>query len=221
MRTDALSPTIGAMLTRPSRLVLLALALCWLPASDAAGQAEWQRTVKVIAPVENGQVTSALTDSIVAMVEAQDVPLRRSPEANTATTLETIRTALSDDGLALSSATHAFLTYRFALRNSKLQRSILDLHLIYRPTAQQGSDIPILYVDLSDEQFYEPLLIEKGVPSTENEAVYHPFKEEIAFHGLLGTATVVKVGNRIIRDPEQAAAEERQIIATIRKLAYN
>jgi hypothetical protein len=190
------------MLTRPSRLVLLALALCWLPASDAAGQAEWQRTVKVIAPVEDGQVTSALTDSIVAMVEAQDVPLRRSPEANAATTLETIRTALSDDGLALSSATHAFITYRFALRNSKLQ-------------------IPILYVDLSDEQFYEPLLIEKGVPSAENEAVYHPFKEEIAFHGLLGTATVVKVGNRIIRDPEQAAAEERQIIATIRKLAYN
>ncbi len=212
---------MSSMNTGFFRLVLLAAAVLLLPVSEATGQAEWQRTIKVIAPVEDGEVTSALTDSVVAMAEGQDVRLRRSPDADTTASLGMIRSTLSREGLALSSATHAFITYRFTLRNSRLRRNIMDLHLIYRPAGQQGEDIPILYVNLSEETLYEQLLIEKGTPSPENEAIYRPFKEQIAFHGLLGTATIVQVGDQIIRDPERAATEEREIMATIRKLAYN
>ena len=191
------------------------------PISESAAQAEWQRTVQVIVPVEDGKTTRALTDSVVAMAEAQDAQIRRSPKSDTTAALETVKASLSNEGLALTSASHVFITYRFTLKNSRLKRNIRDLHFIYRPSAEQGKDVPILYVDLTENQFYKDLLIEQGTPSSVNEAVYHPFKQQIAFHGLLETATVVKVGNEIIRDPEQADAEKEQIMATIRRLTYN
>ena len=203
------------------RLIILGVAVLLAPVSESAAQAEWQRTVKVIAPIEDGLVTRALTDSVVEMAETQNMELRRTPQSDTTTTPEKIKAALSEEGLALTSATHAFITYRFTQKSGQLHRNILDLHFIYRPTGEQGEDVPILYVDLSEQKLYEELLIEKGTPSSTNEAVFRPFKRQIAFHRLLETATVVQIGNQIIREPERAAAEKRQIMATIRKLTYN
>ena len=204
------------------RLVLLGAALLLVPVSECAAQVEWQRTVKMIAPIEEGMVTRALTDSVVAMAEAQDLQQpQRTPKSNTSTSLVDIKEALSKEGLALTSATHVFITYRFALEGSSLKREIQDLHFIYRPTDRQGEDIPVLYVDLSENNLYQRLLLEKGTPSSVNEVVFHSFAEQIAFHSLRTEATVVQVGNRIIRDPEQAAAEKQQIAGTIRELTYN
>lgn len=204
------------------RLVLLGIALTLIPVSDCAAQTDWQRTVKMIAPIEEGMVTRALTDSVVAMTEAEDLQrLQRTPRSNTAATLEETKEALSEKGLALTSATHVFITYRFALEGSSLKREIQDLHFIYRPTDEQGEDIPILYLDLSENNLYHRLLVEKGTPSSVNEVVFHSFAEQIAFHSLRDEATVVQVGNRIIRDPDQAAAEKQQIAGTIRELTYN
>lgn len=204
------------------RLVLLGVALLLVPISESAAQAEWQRTVKMIAPIKEKMVTRALTDSVVAMAEAKDLQqLQRTPGSNTTDALEEIKDALSKEGLALTSATHVFITYRFALKGSSLKREIRDLHFIYRPTAKQGEDIPILYLDLSENNLYQRLLVEQGTPSSVNEVVFHPFAEKIAFHSLRDNATVVQVGNRIIRDPKQAAAEKQQIAGTIRELTYN
>ena len=202
------------------RLVLV-VAMLLVPVSECVAQAEWQRTVKVIAPVEEGTVTRALTDSVVAMAETQDLQLRRTPQSNTTASLEGIKSALSEDGLALTSATDVFITYRFTLKGSRLQRDILDLHFIYRPSAEQGEDIPILYVDLTENDLYQRLIVEKGLPSSINEVAFHSFEEQVAFHNLLDSATVVQVGNDIIRDPEQAASEKRQIAGTIRELTYD
>lgn len=214
---------IGTLLQKASRIrpILLGAAVLFLPISECAAQAEWQRTVKVIAPIEKGMVTRALTDSVVAMAEAQDMPLQRTPQSNTPTSLAEIREALSEEGLALTSANHVFITYRFTLKSSSLQRDVLDLHFIYRPAASQGEDIPILHLDLTQNRLYKELLVEKGPPSSVNEVAFHPFGEKIAFHNLQDTATVVQVGNRIIRDPEQAASEKKQIAGTIRELTYN
>jgi len=203
------------------RLAALCLAVLLLPISESAGQAQWQKTVKVIVPVEEGTVTRALTDSVVKMVEAQNSEVRRTPQSDTTTTLSAIREALSDEGLALTSPTHVFATYRFTQERGRLQRDILDLHFIYRPSAEQGEDIPILYLDLTEDGLYRKLLVEQGTPVRANEATFRSFEEQVAFHNLLGTARVVRVGNRIIREPEQAATEKKRIMSTIRKLAYN
>ena len=203
------------------RLIILGVAVLLAPVSESAAQAEWQRTVKVIAPIEDGLVTRALTDSVVEMAETQNMELRRTPQSDTTTTPEEIKAALSEEGLALTSATHAFITYRFTQKSGQLHRNILDLHFIYRPTGEQGEDIPILYLDLSEEDLYRQLLVKKGTPSPVNEVAFRPFEEQISLYSLRDTARVVQVGNQIIREPERAAAEKRQIMATIRKLTYN
>ena len=203
------------------RLIILGVAVLLAPVSESAAQAEWQRTVKVIAPIEDGLVTRALTDSVVEMAETQNMELRRTPQSDTTTTPEKIKAALSEEGLALTSATHAFITYRFTQKSGQLHRNILDLHFIYRPTGEQGEDIPILYLDLSEEDLYRQLLVKKGTPSPVNEVAFRPFEEQISLYSLRDTARVVQVGNQIIREPERAAAEKRQIMATIRKLTYN
>lgn len=201
------------------RLGVLSLALLFIPVSESAGQVEWQRTVKVIAAVEEGSIVRALTDSIVTMAEAGELPIRRAPNSDT-TTVQEVENALAEEGLALTSASHVFLTYRFTLNGGSLHRDILNLHFIYRPTAQQGEDIPILYVDLTKNDLYQELLIEKGTPSPVNEVVFRPFGEQLRLQNL-ENATVVQVGNRIIRDSEQAAAEKRRILQTVERLTYN
>ena len=214
------APTFLQRILSP-RLAVLSLALLLFPISESAAQAEWQRTVQVIAPVEEGLVTRALTDSVVAMAEAGKLEPRRTPQSDTTITLEKIKSDLSEEGLALTSATHVFITHRFTQKSGELNRDIRDLHFIYRPSAEQGEDIPILYLDLTNEDLYRQLLTKKGTPSPVNELAFHAFEEQIAFHSLRDASTVVKVGNEIIRDPEQADAEKEQIMATIRKLTYN
>lgn len=173
-------------------------------------------------PVEESRTMRALADSAVAMAEAGTLPIRRSPQQpDTSASLSEVQAALSVEGLALTSATHVFITYRFRLKGSSLQRDIRDLHFIYRPTTEQGEDIPILYLDLSENDLYNDLLVQKGLPSPVNEAVFYPFADRISFQKLRDEATVVQVGDQIIRDPQQAAAEKEKILRTIRKLTYN
>ena len=202
------------------RLAALSLVLLLVPTAESAGQAEWQRTVEVIVPVEEELVTRPLTDSIVAMIEAQALSPKRTPQSDTTATLEEIEAALSGEGLALTSATHVFVTYRFTQKSSRLRRDILDLHLIYRPSAEQGEDIPILYLDLSKNNLHQRLLVEKGTPVRINEAAFRSFEDQVRFSELQEEATVVRVGDRVLRDAEKAATAKRQILRTIQNLTY-
>lgn len=213
-------PSPASMRISGPRLAVLSLMLLVFPTLESAGQAQWQKTVKVIAPVEQGIVTRALTDSALALVEAQDRRVRRAPQSDTTVTLPTIEEALSKEGLAPTSATHVFITYRFTYSEGRLHRDILNLHFIYRPSAEQGEDIPILYLDLTKDGLYRTLLVEKGTPVHINEAAFRSFEEQIVFHSLKDTATVVQVGNRVIRDAEQAASEKKRIMKTVRRLVY-
>ena len=202
------------------RLAALSLVLLLVPTAESAGQAEWQRTVEVIVPVEEELVTRPLTDSIVAMIEAQTLSPKRTPQSDTTATLEEIEAALSGEGLALTSATHVFITYRFTQKSSRLRRDILDLHFIYRPSAEQGEDIPILYLDLSKNNLHQRLLVEKGTPVRINEAAFRSFEDQVRFSELQEEATVVRVGDRVLRDAEKAATAKRQILRTIQNLTY-
>lgn len=201
-------------------LATLSLALFLLPVRESAGQARWQQTVEVIVPVEEGSVMRALVDSVALMPKAQGLPLRRAPQSDTATSLDKIRTALESEGLALTSATHVFITYRFGQDSGQLQRSVLGLHYIYRSSAGNEEDVSILYVDLSEENQRQRLLREKGTPVAANEVAFRSFREQLSFSQLRSEATVVRVGNEIIRDAGEAAAAKQKIFSTIRNLIY-
>lgn len=201
------------------RCLLLGSMVVLLLAPEARGQAAWQRTVTLIVPVERDGAPAALADSAVALAEAQAVSLRRSPSA-APSSLPALRDALAAEGLSVRSATHVFLTYRFVLRAGTLHRRPLHAHFIYRPPQSQRRDRSVLYVNLTEDPVPNALLVERGLRSARNEAMYHPFREQISFSALHHTGTVVKVGTRVIRDSTEATAVEQRILATLRSLAY-
>lgn len=202
------------------RLLPLLLGLLLVPVSESAAQAQWQQTVQVIAPVEDGTVTRALMDSVMTVLETNSVPVQQSPQSDT-TSLRAIQDNLSGEGLALTSATHVFITYRYNLTSSDLQREILDLYFIYRPSAQQEEDIPVLYVDLSRDNLYEEVMVKRGTTLPSNEAAFLPFNQQLGFHNLRDVVTVVQVGDEIIRDPERAAVEKKRLLKITQNLTYN
>lgn len=211
--------TLKIYLGKGAQLAALSLVVLLMLVSESVGQTEWQRTVQVITPVEDGKVARPLLDSAAAVVGSQNIPVQRSPQSDP-TALQSIREEISEEGLALTSATHVFVTYRFRLSSGNLQREILNLYYIYRPTAQQEEDIPILYLDLSKENLYEELLVERGTTLSSNEAAFLPFGQQIGFHALRDVMTVVQVGDQIIRDPERAASEKKKLLGTLQNLAY-
>jgi hypothetical protein len=199
-------------------ITAMGLLLLVLSASPSAGQDQWRQTVQTIVPVEEETVARALLDSVVSVVQNQDIPVQKAPRASS-TSFKAIKDTLSEEGLAASSATHMFITYRFSLSSSTFNEKILDLYYIFRPEGQ-GEDIPILYLDLREGRLYENLLIERGTRLTSNEATFLPFKQQVGFNDLRDQLAVVRVGNRTIRDTARAAAEKKRILEVIRDLTY-
>lgn len=201
------------------RLAATTLLVLALSAAPSLGQDQWRQTAQVIVPVEEGLVTRALLDSAVSMIESQDVSIQQAPQASSSS-LGEIEKALSEEGLATSSATHVFVTYQFSLSSGTFSQELRDLHFIFRPEGEE-EDIPILYLDLQDEQFREELLVERGTRPASNEAAFVPFRQQVRFHGLQDHLTVVRVGGQIIRDSGRAAAEKKRILKVVRNLAYS
>ncbi|MCS3672733.1 hypothetical protein GGP66_000137 [Salinibacter ruber] len=201
-------------------ITAMSLLLLVLSASPSAGQDQWRQTVQTIVPVKEKTIARALLDSVVSVVQNQDIPVQQAPQASS-TSFKAIEDTLSEEGLAASSATHMFITYRFSLSSSTFNEKILDLYYIFRPEGQGGEDIPILYLDLREGRLYESLLIERGTRLTSNEATFLPFKQQVGFNDLRDQLAVVRVGNRTIRDTARAAAEKKRILEVIRNLTYN
>jgi len=199
---------------------LLSLVLLWGSLSPAFGQGAWQRTAQVIVPVEEETAVQALVDSAASLVEQQSIQVRSAPGSERVP-LQTLEDRLSEEGLTVTSATHLFVTYRFSMDRQRVEREISDLHFIYRPAAGQEEDIPLLYLDLSDSRLHTQLLKKRGTPVPSNEAVFVPFLDQIAFHNLQDEATIVRLGNQIIRDEERAAAAKENLMATLKTLYYN
>jgi hypothetical protein len=201
-------------------ITAMSLLLLVLSASPSAGQDQWRQTVQAIVPVTEETVARALLDSVVSVVQNQDIPVQQAPQASS-TSFKAIKDTLSEEGLAASSATHMFITYRFSLSSSTFNEEILDLYYIFRPEGQEEEDIPILYLDLRKGQLYENLLIERGTRLTSNEATFLPFKQQVGFNNLRDQLAVVRVGSRTIRGTDRAAAEKERILKIIRDLTYN
>lgn len=201
-------------------IIAMSLLIFALSASPSAAQDQWRQTVQVIVPVEEGTATRAMLDSAVSVMQNQGISVRQAPQTSP-TSFKEIRETLSEDGLAASSATHVFITYRFALSSGTFDKEILDLHFIFRPEGREEEDIPILYLDLREEQLHEKLLIKRGTRLASNEATFLPFRQQVGFNNLRDQLTVVQVGNQIIRGTDRAAAEKERILKIIRDLTYN
>lgn len=185
---------------------------------SATAQTRWLQTVQVVAPVEGNQVTAVLLDTLISVAKRKDLALRRTPEDPQAQSLEALEEDLLGEGLDFTSATRVFITYRFEASDRSFSATITDLHFIYRSDSADEADIPILHVDGTHPTFRH-LLINSGTPVYTNEAVIQPFVEQLLLTQL-DDCTVVRVGERVIRDAETAKAEKQRIARRVRQLVY-
>lgn len=204
------------------RVLLLCGVLCmaagaWTPA-ELQAQTRWQQTVEVIVPIEDDGIMQTLVDSMTTVFENENAWIKRSPELDSMQLAE-LEKQLSSDGLSMVSASHVFITYRYQLADSGLESQIVDLHFIYRPPGAQ-EDLSIFYVDLANSPLYEELMVEQGTTVPSNEMAFLRFEEQISFHRLAERATVVRLGDEIIRDEERAAAEKERILDVTSRLAH-
>lgn len=182
-------------------------------------QAAWRQTVQVVAPVETEKVTGILLDTLATAIEKQAMPVQKEPDGPVVT-YSALQRQLSEDGLDVTSATHVFITYHFRMTSAGTRYKILDLHFIFRPPTADGTDIPILYVDLTDPDVYERFLVEGGTTLPYNEAAFLQFREKMSFHSLRDDVRVVQVGDHIIRDEKLAAAEKQRILTITTRFTY-
>jgi hypothetical protein len=175
--------------------------------------------VQVLAPVETNEVTGVLLDTLATSLEKRNAPVRKGPNAPV-TTYSALQNDLSQDGLGVASATHVFITYHFQMTSAGTRYKILDLYFIFRPPNASDTDIPVLYVDLTDPETYERYLVEGGTTIPYNEAAFLQFRDQVSFHTLRDMVRVVQVGEQIIRDPKLAAAEKQRILTITTQFTY-
>lgn len=118
---------------------LLAVSVC-LGLSLFAGNVhaqQWGDPIQVVTPIEYDSPIKALLDSLTAVLERNpDLQVRRAPN-DEPTSVEEIETALLDDGLTLGSASHVFLSYRFALVGGRVAETLDEMQFVYNESDAQ------------------------------------------------------------------------------------
>lgn len=187
-------------------------------AQTSFGQARWVQTVQVVAPIDEEPATSVLLDTLDVLLQDGGITVQREPDGETYS-YEGLERQLSGDGLHIYSATHLFITYRFNLTPHNFNVQVRDLHFIYRSPQINEADVPILYLDASNPEI-EQLLKQNGLRRTTNEAAMRRFWDQLTFYQLEETATVVQVGNQVIRDSTEAARQKERLMQIGRKYSY-
>ena len=201
---------------RSSALVALLLAAYAVPTQ---AQSRWLRTVEVVTPVSQEDITGALLDTLVMVVQRNDIGVKRSPEDEAETTLEALDNQILDEGLDYSSATHVFITYQYEATQLGLDTDILSMYFIFRPDQANENDIPIFFLDATHPSIRNTL-ISNGTQLRVNEAAFLPFWDQLMLNKLPDESQIVAVGGEIIRDAEEAETEKVQLLNTIRKFMY-
>ena len=198
--------------------LLLAVLFFGTSITSADAQSRWQQTVQVITPVVPDEITGALLDSLVQVVDRNSVPVRRTPDDEEEYSVRDLSDRLLDEGLDVTSANQMFITYRYEADARSFKSDIVDLQFIYRPVEYEDADVPILSVDAM-HPIVKNMLVANGTRLESNEAVFEPFWDQLRMHQL-EDGRVVMVGGKILRDDAEAEHEKQRILGIIRHFLY-
>jgi hypothetical protein len=159
-----------------------------------------------------------LRDSVVDVALRENLSMRRAPDDESPRPMRQIEELLLTEGLDFTSANRLFIRYRFEAQRGQLKRSIEDLYFIYRPEGAQGTDLPIMRVDLKAPAFAN-LIENSGMQMRTNEASYAPFREQLMFHKL-PESQLVALGGDVIRDADEAESERRRLLRAVQRFLY-
>lgn len=197
---------------------LLLAALCLAVPQTAQGQL-WLQTARVITPIENGP-TRVFLDSLVSVMERKDVMVKRSPSQKGEMAVSALRDKLiSEEGIGLSSANHAFIDYRFTIDDgSQFRQEVSKVHFVFRPGPNQ-SDVSIMYID-AEKEWVKKVVRQKGTMLRTNEAALIPFHRHLGFANIARQkkTQVVEIGGQTVRE----AFDERKeaLIRKVERLTY-
>ena len=212
---DFLSLKVGL---RIGYVILVFLLVSGLLPTETRAQSRWLQNVELITPLQQGSTAETLLDTLFYVIQDNPVKLKRSPEDNTTVDFAALENTLLDEGLDFTSASHLFIGYRLEANQRRFNSEITHLYFIYRPENADAIDIPVFYLDATQPAIQNTLL-NSGTPLALNEAAYLPFAEQLTFHKV-PESTIVSVGGRVIRDPQEAAAEKKRLLDIIRRFLY-
>jgi hypothetical protein len=197
---------------------LLLVALCLAVPQAAQGQL-WLQTSRVITPIENGP-TRAFLDTLVNVMERKDVMVKRAPNRKEEMAVSALRDKLiSEEGIGLSSANHAFIDYRFSIDNgSKFRQEISKVHFVFRPGPNQN-DVSIMYID-AEKDWVKTVIRQKGTMLRTNEAALIPFHRHLGFANIARQkkTQVVEIGGQTVR--EGFDERKKALIQKVERLTY-
>lgn len=199
-------------------VILVLLLVAGLTPPEARAQSRWLQNVELITPLQQGSTATTLLDTLFYVIQDHPVKLKRSPEDATPVDFVTLENTLLDEGLDFTSANHLFIGYRLEANQRRFNSQITHLYFIYRPEDADAIDIPIFYLDATQEAI-QHTLVNSGTPLSLNEAAFLPFAEQLTFHKV-PESTIVSVGGRVIRDPQEAAAEKKRLLDIIRRFLF-
>lgn len=185
---------------------------------DVAAQSRWKQTVQLVTPVRSGELGAALVDTLIAVIERNDIKVRRSYEDDTEYSITELEDLLLDEGFDVTSANQVFLTFLYEADPRRFSQEITEMYFIYRPEEYEDSDMSIMLVDATHPAVRN-MLTSNGTRLNSNEAVFEPFWDQLRLHQL-EEGTVVQVGDRVIRDEAIALAEKERIVGIIRQFLY-
>lgn len=151
--------------------------------------------------VTESDVLEVFLDSLTAALENNPaMRVRRSPQDSSLVSYRALSERLLDKGLALISATHVFIQYRFEWKKNEIVETIEDLHFIYREDSTE-EDISLLHLGV-DNATVRDVLLHSGVPSEVNMQTVTPFRRYLVFPRLVREekTTVVRMSGRPVRD---------------------
>jgi len=213
--------TLSQRLQCVASMAAMALLAALLFAPQQAQAQRWLQTTQVIAPIENDGPTRALLDTLINVIEGSDsLTIRRSPQNRTNMTVSDLQDELLDsEGIGISSASHVFLDYRFAVDRDGFEESITHMYFIFRPSGNE-EDIPIMYLKAKDE-WVRNVLRQKGTTLRTNEAALKPFRDQLSFARIVREqgVQIVEIGDRKVR--EGFADKKRDLVAKIQRLTYS
>jgi len=174
---------------------------------------EWAQEIQIVTTVGYEEPLHVFVDSLSnALTQNPDTRVKHTPQDDAGVSFTELRAELLNNGLALNSATHAFIRYRFELTaGSEIVETIETMYFIFRGR-EDRSDIPILYVD-TREPVVGTLIRKSGIPSPVNLKSVTTFREMLAFpqlHSRQETA-MVEIAGRAVRDDN---TEEERILTS-------
>lgn len=180
----------------------------------------WLQTASVVTPIENG-TTRAFLDTLVNVMERREnVRVWRSPKRKNQMTVSSLReTLISEQGIGLTSANHAFIDYRFSIDNgSRFHQTISAIHFVYRPGPRQP-DISVMYVD-AHAPWVREVIRQKGTSLRTNQAALIPFHRHLGFADVARQekTEVVEIGGETVRKRFDQRKED--LIQKVERLTY-